>query len=433
MNTLLVVHCIDTEGPLTEDLKDTFLRLKTIYGIDIKPNKKNLKLLQNKKINLNGIEEAVSTTLNPKFLNYNSSWSSISKMLDEALNDKFRRQMVDDFDGGWVYSWHCLDHIGYIDNPRNKELGYGKIFNFYKKKLQETESFKDEINWHFHPRSINNNDLSCGSSYTNSYNQINYILARRILDDQWFPVVNRPGFHTERQDSNLFLEQWIPFDYANQFYEGNNDQTDLNNHRFGDWKRASRSWRGYNPSHEDYQLIGLCKRKIFRCLNVGTRFNNLEKRHVFEAFKEADEKGTAILSFCNHDYRDIRDDIRYVRKLLKETRAKFKNVKIKFCGAEEAAVKLSKKKSIKPILETKIVENMLEVKLKNGKLFGSQPFLAIKHVDGKYYHDNLDIREPGKIWSYTFDDQTFNFEKLDSIGVGSAGENGKYTVSKIKI
>ena len=135
MNTLLVVHCIDTEGPLTEDLKDTFLRLKTIYGIDIKPNKKNLKLLQNKKINLNGIEEAVSTTLNPKFLNYNSSWSSISKMLDEALNDKFRRQMVDDFDGGWVYSWHCLDHIGYIDNPRNKELGYGKIFNFYKKKI----------------------------------------------------------------------------------------------------------------------------------------------------------------------------------------------------------------------------------------------------------------------------------------------------------
>ena len=42
------------------------------------------------------------------------------------------------------------------------------------------------------------------------------ILARRILDRMWFPCVNRPGFHTTRPDSHWLMEQFIPFDYANQ-------------------------------------------------------------------------------------------------------------------------------------------------------------------------------------------------------------------------
>ena len=32
-----------------------------------------------------------------------------------------------------------------------------------------------------------------------------------------------------------------------------------------------KKWRGYHPSHDDYQAEGACCRMIFRCLNVGTR------------------------------------------------------------------------------------------------------------------------------------------------------------------
>ena len=32
-------------------------------------------------------------------------------------------------------------------------------------------------------------------------------------------VVNRAGFHCERPDSHLFMEQWIPFDLSNMSTE----------------------------------------------------------------------------------------------------------------------------------------------------------------------------------------------------------------------
>ena len=34
-----IVHCIDTEGPISENLKTTFKRLKSIFGISLKPTK----------------------------------------------------------------------------------------------------------------------------------------------------------------------------------------------------------------------------------------------------------------------------------------------------------------------------------------------------------------------------------------------------------
>ncbi len=277
---LYVVHCVDTEGPLHETLVATFERLKSIFGITLAPTKENLSLLQNQKIDLGGQEAAVAKCFAPELLNYNRNWQDIEQMLDELLSSGFRRQYLDDFGNGWVYSWHCMDHIGYFDNPRHKDLGYGNIFRFYKSKLLESGSVQDELNWHFHPLSLTRNPTHAASSYINSYDVLIQILCRKILDDHWFPVVNRPGFHAERPDSHAFLEQWIPFDYANQVGDDQQDQPDVSAGRFGDWSRAPKSWRGYHPSHNDYQEIGECRRMIFRCLNVGTRLRSLSPDHV---------------------------------------------------------------------------------------------------------------------------------------------------------
>ena len=64
--TVNVVHCVDTEGPLDEKLKDTFKRLNEIFGLDIKASKENLKKLQNMKIPLNGLEKSVAKVVNKK-------------------------------------------------------------------------------------------------------------------------------------------------------------------------------------------------------------------------------------------------------------------------------------------------------------------------------------------------------------------------------
>lgn len=429
---LHVVHCIDTEGPLTEDITATFTRLENIFGLKVEPTEDNLEKLQNKAIYLNGNEESVAKVVSKSLLKYNNSWADIDEMLEEAMSDKFRNNWTDDFGNGWVYSWHCMDHAGYTDNPRRKDLGFGNVFRFYKQKLFETNNITDELNWHFHPLSFSRNPLQCATSYLNSYDVLLDILCRRLIDEEWYPIANRPGFHTERPDSHSFLEQWIPFDFANQFYEIDDGQPDLVKGRFGDWRRASNTWVGYQPSHDDYQVEGGCRRWIFRCLNVGTRFNELKSHHVKQAFEEANSKGSAILSFANHDYRDIRPDVDYVRDMIKKTSDEYPEVNVKFSGAVEAArMHISKGKEEKGEdikISVEIDNNQLEVKVVCGQLFGPQPFLSIKSKTGSYFHDNFDLQVPSKHFTYIFDEQTLPLSQIDKIGVGAAGVDGSSVV-----
>ena len=431
---LYVVHCIDTEGPLNETLDATFERLNKTFNLELKPSLKKLGDLQTKKVNLSGAENAVADFLNPKLLKYNKNWVEIEKMLLVALSKKFRETYIDDFNGGWIYSWHCLDHIDLGSNPRSKTLGYGKIFNFYSKILKKSNSCQDEINWHFHPHSIQKKPLQPATSFYNSMPILVNLICRRIIEHKWFPICNRPGFHAERPDSNDFLEQWIPFDYANQFYEYENDQPDISMGRFGDWRRSNSSWRGYHPNHRDYQKRGNCKRRIFRCLNVGTRFNELKESHVEQAFVQAQSEGKAILAFSNHDYRDIRPDVLKIKKMLKKIKKRFLDVKIKYSGAEDAARKILIQENgviKKPNIEIFLKDNRLIARSSGGELFGSQPFLSIKTKNNYYYHDNFDFQKPFKEWSYTFDDQTIKLDEIKSIGVASAGMQGHRTVKLI--
>jgi len=436
-----IVHCIDTEGPMRESIFDTFIRLKEVFGITLDATEENLIKLQNKEIKLkNNIEENVANFIKPSLLKYNKNWEEVSEMLDECLSSSFRNQVLDDYGNGWVYSWHCVDHMGFVENPRKKDIGYHNIFKFYKNKLKTLNCKTDELNWHYHPLSIKRSPLSCGVSYVNSFDILNQILCRRIIDEDYFPSTNRPGFHTERQDIHQFLENWIPFDYANQSYELDSEgQIDLEGGRFGDWRRSPSSWCGYRPSHEDYQAEGNCNRWIFRCLNVGTRFKSLTMEHVKQAFHEAESKGSAILAFADHDYRDIRPDVNYVRSLVLEGKKLFPNVNFSYAGANQAAS--NHIKLIHPDLNNEDLElnirieegKRLHVEVKRGEIFGSQPFLALKDNSGTYFHDNFDVQLPKKIYSYTFDQHTLPLSEVNQVGVASCGKNGSVSVKKLKI
>lgn len=437
--TLHVVHCIDTEGPLDEDIAATFARLESIFGIALTPSKQTLAALQRQEIPLGGIEPRVAAVLAPALLAYNRNWRDIEKMLEDALSPAFRARMPDSTGKGWVYSWHCLDHLGYEENPRKKALGYGKVFRFYKQMLERSGSSRDEINWHFHPLSLTRRPLAAATSFNNSMDVLLPLIARRILDDRWFPTTNRPGFHAERPDGHLFLEQWLPFDYANQACDDALDgQRDIQMGRFGDWRRAAADWIGYHPHHDDYQKPGRCRRWIFRCLNVGTRLRCLTEKDVRKAFADAASHGSAILAFADHDYRDIRPDVEQVRQLIATVAPDYPDVALHFSGAEEAARQHvcrleNRAPQCPPRLALQLDGNRLHVRLSGGSIFGPQPFLAILDKGGNYHHDNLDVIEPSSHWTYVFDEQTLPVDLLRSVGVGAAGMDGGFGTSLLPL
>ena len=78
-------------------------------------------------------------------------------------------------------------------------------------------------------------------------------------------------------------------------------------------------------SHEDYQTKGDCKRWIARCLNVGTRFANINYKEVERAFIEAQEDRNVILSFADHDFRDLREDVKEAYEMISTVQKKYPN------------------------------------------------------------------------------------------------------------
>ena len=68
--------------------------------------------------------------ISPNLLNYNDSWEKLNSMLADISTSEYRDRLLDAFGNGLVYSWFCLDHVGYESN-RNRELGFHKIFDRY--------------------------------------------------------------------------------------------------------------------------------------------------------------------------------------------------------------------------------------------------------------------------------------------------------------
>ena len=425
-----IVHCIDTEGPLYESLEATFERIKNTFGFELESSNKNIEELRKKKINLFGKEEAVANFLDEDLLNNKSNWEEIRIMLDEITSKKFRDDLKDSFGNGWIYNWFCMDHVGFTgDNPRKRDMGFHKIFDYYIKYLKKQGNEKDLIQWHFHPISIKKDAHRCGVNYFNSP-ILTEILARKIIDRKWFPSVFRPGFHTERPDSNWFLEQWIPFDYANQSIKGGDtNQSDLAKGLFGDWRKAPVEWKVYHPSYEDYQKEGNCRRWIARCLNMKARLRELNEEDVRDAFKRAQLKKPTLLSFTNHDFRDMKKEINHVRDMIKKVSGEFPNIKFKFCNAIEAfrkVIGIQETKNPKFKIDFKRSEKgkieRIEIRCKKS-IFGPQPFFALKTKKGEYLWQNLDFFGKNQ-WAFTFDFNTIDFDECEKIGIAANSLDG---------
>lgn len=429
---LYIVHCVDTEGPLNESIYDTFDRINNIFGIDLHPNEDTLKKLQNKELNLKGKEEAVYQLVAPQRLNMNRTWTEIDDMIKRITSIEFRNSLLDSAGNGWYYNWFCMDHIGFSGkNPRHRDAGYHNIFDYYKN-LRRIQN-KDDIQFHFHPVSISRDYNISGTSYL--FNSPLYdILVHKVIDRGWFPSAYRPGFHCERPDANWFLEQWIPFDYANQSCDYKCDQPDLADGRWGDWRRATNEWESYHPSSRNYQIKGNYKRSIARCLNIEARLREINEDEVRKAFARANCGKTTILAFCNHDFRDMEPEVNKIRNLIKKVKAEFSGVKYYFSNAITAFRKELNLRVTSPNLKTELqVCNSRRVVLKVSatNCFGPQPFLAIKDKGQGYFYENFDFTLDDNSWTYTFDENTILFDNVEMIGIACNSDAGVAEVIRI--
>jgi len=429
MSDVYIVHCIDTEGPLYESLDATFERIKHVYHLDIEPSAENLKKLQLGEMAIpDDLIEPLRMMLDPNILSYNTTWKDIDYMLDIVHNNTFRNSLLDSDNNGWKYNWFCCDFVGYDYNPRRRDMGYHAIFDHYSKYMKN-----DFIGFHYHPRPFKSEAHICATNWLHT-DYLFQILSRRIIDRNWFPAVNRPGFQVNRPDSNWFLEQYIPFDYSNmscKITDHDNKQSDFSHGRSGDWRRAPMSWVPYHPSHDDYQIPGDCRRWIARCLNIGTRSYLIDQNEVNKSFELSSDQ-PQILSFTNHDFRDISIDIDNMRNMLSVAKEKYPDVKFHYSDPISAIRNaMNIKKENKCEFETSIdgdnLYSKLSISTKN-PTFGPQPYFCIKTKSNQYFHDNLDFQVPFHDWTYVFDMETFNIDSIDKIGIAS---NNSYGVTSV--
>jgi hypothetical protein len=423
--TLYVVHCVDAEGPLCESISATFERLNEILGLDLPPSRDTLAQIQRGELDLGDKTATAQRILDPALLAYNEDWGQLDVMLAEILSPSYRARYADSTGGAWVYSWFVLDHVGYDVNPRRRDIGYHNIFDHYRTSLADTQSERDEIAWHFHPMSTYREAHVCATSFLRSPHLLETI-ARRVIERKWFPSTFRAGFHSERPDSHWFLEQWIPFDFSNQALPPSKldgMQQDLADGRFGDWRRAPNDWSPYHPAHDDYQRPGNCNRWIFRCLNVGTRLRLLNEQEAIRAFERADRGLPTILAFCNHDFRDMRNDVDLTHAMLRRVALRFPNVQWRSLGAKAAAQRVVGAETTDQMtlsIEHERIGEAVRIRVRASKdTFGPQPFLAVKTLDNQFLTDNFDFQVPRREWTYTFDRQTIRPRSVEAVGVAA--------------
>ena len=303
-----------------------------------------------------------------------------------------------------------MDHIDYETDDRDKVIGYHKLYDIFDKRIKEEPAFDDILEFHFH-----SNAPTKHSSHSNTFwlrdSKIYNIILRRLIDRNFFPMINRPGFHSVSPDSHWFQELFIPFEFANQSLAKNR------NERFSDWSRAPRTWEGYHPCHDDYQSIGNSRRKIFSCLNVGTRHSLIDEDSILYAIEEAKQGKKPILAVTNHDFRQMKDDSLFLNDLLNCTFSKEKNIAFKYCNAREA-LNLNYKSDVFDVVFTGKNDAVMKV-TSDQKIFGPVPFFGFKTVDNQYIYDNLKIIKPFLEWEYEFDEQNSDLTKINKIALAA--------------
>jgi len=288
MTEVLVVHCVDTEGPLGGDAR----RLP------------------------DG---------SPEFYD---DWHDILGSLRELTERTFRTAHADSFGGPYRFNWFVMDFTGFRTNPKCRVAEYHDTWD----RISGLPVSEDGLYWHYHVPPASGIGDEWSDSWLTS-NECNTVLARRLLERGSFPAAFRAGGTIEDEAASRWLEHAIPIDFSNRVSERSKPGADL--YHFN-WYDAPRVWGSYHPAIGNPMREGSLRRFVYRSLDLRSRYNELTQEHVDACFGEVAATGGArVLSYFSHDNRDMRSETYHAVDLLRSAE-RSSGVPWRSCTAVEA-------------------------------------------------------------------------------------------------
>lgn len=382
---------------------------------------------------LNIDTEGPASDPDPRYHDLLSSWAEIDMFLAKVFDNSYRRQVLDSYGQGIIFSWFMLNWTGFKTNPVNRDFGYHKVYDHYMLKWgEEIKKYGDGIYWHYHHPHSN----GIGNAWSKEWNanqEYYNILNRLVIDRRFFPSVFRAGGTIETNDVSDWLELWLPFDYSNRSNTidwGKSDSSGYSLKDICDWSKAPRDWSWYHPSKDDYQKPGYMKRIIFRSIDLFTGVYSLQVSDIAEAFERAKRGHDTIFSVFEHDYRDRANQI-YAKLLnpLKKTSKDYPSVKWQFANALEAAQSVMGLQILKgPLFDLYRDQFSNLFMIKSDKpLFSIQPYVVSKYHDNNEYK-RIDVERKGQnIWV-----APINEDRSSIIGIAGSDTFGNVNVMLYK-
>ena len=429
MADLYFVFCVDTEGPLYESTSEVVKRINLMFDWQLDESKKTLLLMQAAEHpNIpKSQRKKVQKIVSPEIRDWLGDWKAIDANIDLAESSQFRSQLLDSDGRDLIINWFVCDWYGaFSQNPRRKTIGLGKIFHYYWERFH-TSLDRNPIYFHHHSEPFNGATHHPCRNWSNTNSHI-VKLSHNLLEYGHYSSCARSPIMAP--DINLWLEQYFPFDLSNMAapFDG---QPDIELRRFADWYHAPNDWSLYRPSFNDYQRAGELKRTIGRCLQLGSRYGNLDEPEIKKGFELAREQGSAMISCHVHDHSPLAK-CADTFNLIKRVAANYPDVRFVNASAAKAFRKVSGAPVVgRPELNISLKNDTLDIRSEK-PLWGAQPWFCFKTASGNILWDNLDILEPGN-WRYIFDIFTYPLESIERFAVAANDAAGQTVTSVSRI
>lgn len=334
------------------------------------------------------------------------NWEKVYESMLLMASSDFRAKYRDSAGGSLKLSYFIMDWTGFNENPTGRELGYGKVYEHYEKRIFSTLPKNQYcVGWHYHHpyksgKWINggwNRDWNDNKEYEN---QINHM----VLDRKFFPSVYRAGGTIESNEQSEWLEKWIPFDFSSRAPEPTLNYYLRNLKPFvrkgfkrplWNWSKAPADWRTYHPSSSDYRMPGDMERLVFRCLDINSPAYKIGRTDIESAFKKAMQDGEAVFSFFTHDFcSNAASDVINTLAAIKEVGKNFTDAEYIYETAVGAASNIILKKDNPAEKQTLDIEMRLEEDKifisSNHAIYSKQPWVVVKDAAGNYKRIDMD-------------------------------------------
>lgn len=338
---VLVVHCVDTEGPIGGNVR-----------------RRN-----------DGSKE------------FMDNWKDIKNSLEDITCKNFRQKNLDSSGNLFFLNWFIMDFTGFKTNPKNRIQEYNDTYD----NIKSLNTHVDSFHWHYHqpPKS------GIGDMWSNNWNDSDEhynILGHRIMHRHDFPEAYRAGGTIEDNTCSLWLEDNFMIDYSNRVSDQSYRTDDIFDFN---WHGAPNHWGYYHPSRNNFLKKGKMKRYIARSVDLESRLHVLTQEKVNEAFRMAKEDNKpVILSYFSHDHRDMREETYKSIKMIKKASESFG---IDFLWSDAlSAVQISAgiKKERVTIGYEKIGHHKIRIYFSKD-IYQKSPFVYTEDKNGKMKYHNL--------------------------------------------